>query len=106
MTKKVDAFAKLEADVISSNTYSYFSYLLAPRASDIYLAIKLNDNTDMGFLRLSDFSSSTSIDWYQKLTCTSCYPTAIAESSHSSSYLYFASVESTDVKIRHFDDTG
>ena len=90
MTKKVDSFTSLEGN-------TGLNFLLAPRASDVYMAIKTTDNSEMGFLRLQGFSSSDDIEWYSKLSCgsnslTKCLPTALAESSHDDDYLYFASL--------------
>ena len=103
-TKKLSTITNLDAAQLSSG--GYFSLLLAPRAADIYFGIGTTSQASMGFLRLSGFDSSTSIDWYKKLSCSSCYPTALAESSHSTSYLYLASVEGSEMKVRHFDDSG
>ena len=49
-TKKIDTFTSLEANTLSSDGYS--ALLLAPRAADVYLAVKTSDNSEMGFLRL------------------------------------------------------
>ena len=56
MSKKLDTFSNLDSGFISTD--GYYSFMLAPRASDIYLGIKFTSNTEMGFLRLSSFSSS------------------------------------------------
>lgn len=50
LSRKLDGISSLDSGIFEN--LGYFSSMLAPRASDIYLAVKFTDESEMGFLRL------------------------------------------------------
>ena len=83
--------------------------------TSMYIAVNTNDNSEMGLVRLNDFSSNGDIAMYAYTTCTNmtlCGITSMVLSVSSTDYVYFASMtqdtydDRTLANIHHLDSSG
>ena len=72
------------AQVSSVNVANNYGVLMMERLADAYMTVSKPDKSAMGFFKFQDISSSSSVDWYARISCDStfslCDATALAES--------------------------
>ena len=81
----------------------------------IYMSINTNDNSEMGIMKLNDFSVDGNIQMYAYTTCTNmttCAMTSMVQSVSAADYIYVATVtqdtydDKTLTNIHHLDSYG